>query len=389
MSQTYNSITRVDTESRYLRLLSSIRSLLMIIKNVLLILIGSYGLSASLHIILRWWIPDGSTTISFFNTFAHLLWMPALVLFPLMLITRQWRIALTLALPTILFLSYYGYLFIPRQPPIILPTTKIINLQSHNLLANNRTPHRFTEIINDVSADIVALQEVSLNFEKRLDMIDSYPYKAIHGMSNNETLGTRETMGQAILSRYPILEDDYWSYDFLYKPLGHQRVVIDVEGQPIVIYNIHPTHPGMTGYAFFATEYRRQEFEDLMKRIQAETLPVIMMGDFNLNDLNYEYQLITQHLIDTYREVGQGMGLTFPDFGEANPIDSMKILPDSMPNNPPIPLLIRLDYVLHSEEFTGVSAYVYHSSGGSDHRPLVVQLALDTMDNHDINTKSP
>jgi vancomycin resistance protein VanJ len=150
-----------------------------------------------------------------------------------------------------------------------------------------------------------------------------------------------------------------------------------VEGQSIVIYNVHPTHPGMTTVAFFDASLRRREFTDLLNRIQSETLPVIMMGDFNLTDLSLEYRQISSTLTDTFREVGQGLGYTFPDFREARVSDSIEIIPDNFPEHLPTPLLMRLDYVFHSEEFTGVTAYVYHTSSGSDHRPLVVTLALD------------
>jgi len=306
--------------------------------------------------------------------------MPALILLPLMLILRQWQMAITLILPVVMFVSQYGVQFTPHQPPTLAESPTTITLQTHNLLARNRTPHRIPEIITDISADIVALQEVSVWFGARLETLDGYPYKAIHGQFNGFNYSQRETMGQAVLSRYPIIESDYWVYDFLPIPLAHQRVVIDVEGQHIVVYNIHPTHPGMTGVWLFDPSNRRREIEDLLTRVQSETLPVILMGDFNLNDLNYEYQLIDAVLNDAYREVGHGMGFTFPDFNEASAVDSIKVLPDIVSDFKLIPLMLRLDYVFHSEEFAGVSAYVYQTSGGSDHRPLVVQLVLDKVD---------
>jgi len=355
-------------------------TVLIIIKNILLILIGSYGLSVSIHIVLRLIVGERSTIVALFNTFAHLMWMPALILLPTMLFTKQGRIALTLILPAVMFILTYGGLFIPRQPEPALLTTPSITLQTHNLLARNRTPAHILDIIRDISADIVVLQEVSVDFEQRLLTLDEYPYVAIHGTADDGTLLMRDTMGQAILSQYPILEDEFWSYDFLPIPLSHQRAVLDVDGQHIVIYNVHPTHPGMTGNAFFDASLRRREVEDLLSRIATETLPVIMIGDFNLTDLSQEYSQISEQLIDTYREVGYGLGHTFPDFQEANILDSMQIIPENFPQYLPTPLLMRLDYVFHSEEFTGLTAYVHHTSGGSDHRPLVVTLALDNMD---------
>lgn len=344
----------------------------------MLILIGSYGLSVSIHIVLRYMVGERSTLVAFFNTFAHVMWMPALILLPMMLLFKQRRIAGTLILPAVLFIGSYGTMFMPRTTAAPSTDELSLTIQTHNVLANNRTPERIPEIVQDISADIVALQEVSLEFERRLETLDAYPYQAIHGKTDNAT--DRRTMGQGILSKYPILDDTYWTYDFGELPLGNQRVVIDVEGQLIVVYNVHPTHPGMTGHAFFDHRQRGKEIADLLQRVKAETLPVLLLGDFNMPDLSHDYSLITAHLTDTFRTVGRGMGFSFPDFGEANVHDSVQLLPDSLPGHLPTPLLLRLDYVFHSEEFTGVNAYIYHTSGGSDHRPLVVELALDTLD---------
>jgi len=312
--------------------------------------------------------------VAFFNTFAHVMWMPALILLPLMLLFKQRRIAVTLILPVLLFLGNYGVMFMPRTTAAPSTDEHYLTIQTHNLLANNRTPERIPGIIQDISADIVALQEVSVEYAHMLEKLDEYPYKAIHGKVDNAT--EHRTMGQAVLSKYPILEDSYWTYDFATLPLGNQRVVIEVEGQRIVLYNVHPTHPGMTGRAFFDHRQRGREIADILQRIESETLPVLLIGDFNMPDLSEDYSRITAQLVDTFRSVGHGMGFSFPDFREAKITDSVQFIPDNFPDYIPSPLFLRLDYVFHSEEFVGIHAYIHHTSGGSDHRPLVVTLAL-------------
>jgi endonuclease/exonuclease/phosphatase (EEP) superfamily protein YafD len=338
---------------------------------------GLYGVGASLHIVLRWIIPDSPTLIAFINTFAHLLWMPALVLFPIAVMSRRWQWVIVLFLPMVLFIAHYGEAFVPRNPVMASPTVPMIDLLTYNLLGNNRTPQRIPDVITTVDADIVALQEVSVTFGEQIATLEQYPYQAIHSAADHgDDLKRRETMGQAVLSRYPIIEDDYWVYDFLPIPLAHQRVVVDIDGAQVVVYNVHPTHPGMTGASFFSTEFRRREVQDLLDRVTSETLPVIMLGDFNLSDLNVEYDQITAVLTDSYREVGQGMGFTFPDLGEVNARDSISFAPNFVSDFQIIPLMLRLDYVFHSADFKAVSAHVHHTSGGSDHRPLWVRLAI-------------
>lgn len=336
--------------------------------TVLKVLIGSYGLSLLLFLLLRIVIGESWVMIAIFNTFAHLLLIPALFVLPILLLARQWRMAIIFVPIVLSFLFHYGALFL-ANPVELADTAKRIPILSYNVLATNRTPEGSIEIIKSANADIVTLQEVSPNFAILLQTELDYPYTAIHAG------GERPTMGQAVLSRYPILEDEYWIYDWLPIPLGHQRVALDVDGVEVVIYNVHPAHPGMTN-SFFNATYRRREIESLLERIAQETAPLIMIGDFNLTDLTEDYGRIRAHLIDSWYEVGQGMGMTFPDFQSAALQDSARIFPDSFPNHLATPLFLRLDYAFHSEAFTATRMYIWDKAGGSDHRPLFVELAL-------------
>ena len=294
-----------------------------------------------------------------------------------MLIVQQWIIALTFALPVLKFIQKYGRLYLPKQVNEIDDSAQILTIQTYNVLSRNRVPDKLVAVICEISADIVALQELSAPVQQHIIKLDQYQHKALHGLNDDSSLDLRSTMGQGILSRFPILEDEYWVHDYLPIPLGHQRVLIDVNGQKIAIYNVHPIHPGMTFDSFYDSNLRNREVLDLLQRIQSETVPVIMLGDHNLTDLSDEYAQITSVLTDTHFEVGKGMGLTFPDYKDATMQDTTDTMPDYLPQHPPLPQLLRLDYVFHSEEFTGVQMYVHHTSGGSDHRPLVVKLALD------------
>jgi len=72
---------------------------------------------------------------------------------------------------------------------------------------------------------------------------------------------------------------------------------------------------------------------------------------------------------DTFREVGWGMGFTGPDWSH----------PQSQEGLPFIPIHQRMDYIFHDKEFfLPVEAHVWPVSGGSDHRPLFAELAINT-----------
>jgi endonuclease/exonuclease/phosphatase family metal-dependent hydrolase len=75
-----------------------------------------------------------------------------------------------------------------------------------------------------------------------------------------------------------------------------------------------------------------------------------------MSDQSEAYRRVTGTYDDAYRLEGAGLGLTQPAW-----------LPQ-----------IRIDYVFHVAAFVPVSARVWHTSGGSDHLPVLVELALQT-----------
>lgn len=323
------------------------RFIIGVICAVTITLIDAYAVSVILLLLGRFFIGERWTVIAFFNTFMHLLWVPALLLLPLCLLFRQKR-SVGLLLPAVFaFVFTYGGQFLPRvtATPADAPHITVL---SYNLLADGGDVSHRIAVIREVNADIVALQEFSHEASAVVPaaLADLYPFIALHPHDQG-------TAGQAILSRFPVLEDAYWRYDWLPVALGHQRVVLDIGGVPVILYNVHPTHPGMTGAGFFNPAYRSREITDILARMAAENGPVLLMGDFNLTDLSEDYARITDRYQDAYRAAGWGMGPTFPA----------------------IPFL-RLDYLFFNDRFQAQAAKVWHTSGGSDHHGIVVQLAL-------------
>jgi endonuclease/exonuclease/phosphatase (EEP) superfamily protein YafD len=328
----------------FLRLLGAFR-------NFYIAMTGAYGLSVVLFLLGRVMIGESWLVIQFFNTFAHLLWLPALILLPITLLMREWRIALLLLPAVFMLVIVYGRQFVPDNITVPEDAT-VIKILTHNIYGGNTDTEAILSIIRSTDADIVALQEANYPmtqaFERELSQ--EYPYQARHPQENL-------VQGMAFLSRYPIIEDEYWRFDWLPTPLAHQRIEIQLsQEQSIVVYNAHPTHPAMNGN-FFNPSWRSRELAEVYARTQTETLPVIWLGDFNMPHLSDDYQLITQTFEDTYQRVGWGMGWTFPMFPQ------------------PIAFL-RLDYVFISSEFEAVSSAVLPSSGGSDHLPLTATVAL-------------
>ncbi len=328
--------------------------------NTFLAMSGAYGLSVLGFLLLRqlagesWWI------IAVMNSFAHLLFAPALILIPLMLLLRQFRMIVLLLPPLAAFILTYGELFTQRV--VALPAdSQPITLLTYNISPQQVNLGPMTENIRQANADIVTIQELSEPAAAYLDaeLAELYPYRAFHPQPG------QPIPGQGILSRYPITSDDYWQIN-----LGHQRVTLEIGGQEVTLYNVHPIHPFVARSGF---EMRTDEVNVFLERAAQDTGPLLLVGDFNLSDQSEDYGRIRAGgYSDLYRSVGWGMGFTFPDLKANNPqMAIVNLIPDFL-----LPIA-RIDYVFYNESFTGLAAQVLPESGHSDHRPLYATLALN------------
>jgi vancomycin resistance protein VanJ len=87
-------------------------------------------------------------------------------------------------------------------------------------------------------------------------------------------------------------------------------------------------------------------------------VPAVVGGDLNSGERSGAYRrLVDAGFTDPQRDVGSGMGFTWPSDGRW------------------LPPVVRVDWVL-ARGVTATSAEV-HRAPGSDHRAVVVDLALD------------
>ena len=310
-------------------------------------LAGAYGLSVAGFLLLRWLVGERWTVIALFNSFAHLLLIPALVLMPLALLLRR-RILIAILLPALLFFALsYGVVFVPQPARA---ATDALRLMTYNLKGQTHDLDPALAIIREIDANVVALQEVSMEMAARIetDLADVYGYQALHPQPESRIAG------QAVLSRYPVLEDEYRRLN-----LSAQRVTLEIEGQAVTLYNVHPMQP-MVPRGFVM---RAEDIGDILQQARGETGPLLLAGDFNMSDLSEDYHRVASAYHDTYRAVGWGMGFTFP-----------AMLPFFGSNL--VRPLARLDYVFHNNHFEALTARVWPERGGSDHLPVVVTLAF-------------
>jgi vancomycin resistance protein VanJ len=335
-----------------------------LLDDALTLLSVVYGLALNTYLVLRTLFGERFGLIGLANSFHPWLLLPSFVLVPLNFIRRRFAVGFGLLSGVTAFVAAYGDRFLPKAEArqVYFHTDHELAILTFNTQAQKCADDRILTVIRETNADVVALQELAMETAEhiRAELTDLYPFQALHPHP-------RTTAGQGFLSRIPILDDEYWHNRYVPEKFGHQRVQIQIDSEIITFYNIHPVHPGLNG-SFYNDEDRAEDIGAILARAETEPGSVILLGDFNMADQSDDYERITARYHDTFRETGYGLGLTFPDFESP--------CPDFVFRSPI--RLLRLDYIFYRGALRALESRVWHTSGGSDHRPLFGRLALET-----------
>ncbi|MCA9881801.1 MAG: endonuclease/exonuclease/phosphatase family protein [Anaerolineae bacterium] len=317
------------------------------------LIVGLYGLGTLAFLILRTFVGDGWWPIALYNSIGHLLWLPAFGLVFICLFARKWLLTLLMFFPVAAFIMTYAWA-LPKTTDLNARGTDV-TIMTFNILHRDGDYQDRAQAIRESGADIVAVQELDQAAAARFqqDLIDIYPYQALYP--------ERWYAGQGILSKIPFEEMDYWRSEVIPNSFGYQRAVVNVGGYPVTIYNLHLLHP-MAGGTFFDATYRQLEVTDVLQRTLAEEGRVVMVGDFNMNDLSDDYRRITEHFSDAQATLGGGLGWSWG-------IRKRDIQ---------LPPMIRLDYVFYNHLGIRPLDIQVMPNGGSDHHP--VRVTMDVYD---------
>ncbi len=341
------------------------RSLLLPIVIALYVLfVTSYGLM---------WLAtrDHLWQMDLMSNFTAWYFLPAPVLLVAALLLKRRRWAVPLIIILVISVAKYAPHFIPRVQEVGAADRPALTVMTMNMLKRNTNLEAVQAQIQASKADIITIQEIPDGFLKDIwpTLATSYPY-SMHVYSEPE--GSH--MG--LLSRYPLVTQEIFSVPKT-SYLRQLRVVVDVNGQRIVVYNLHLTAPKfqppanrgrLTGWLFpyeYTSYYRRWEMGFFNEHLTPETLPVLVMGDLNTADASSDYSVFHEltGLTDTFGEVGFGMGFTFPV--------EITLKEHQLPFVP----LMRLDYIWHNAQWQPLSAWLGGSTG-SDHLPVIARLKL-------------
>lgn len=262
-------------------------------------------------------------------------------------------------------LPLMGLIFGGREPipPTDSPRVRVMSYNIHSGFGVEGTMdlEAIAQVIEDSGAEIVGLQEVSRG-QLISGVADQLSYLASRlGFEHVEYFGTTDpTFGNAVLSRYPIVESVETHLPQVGTPLrrGYLGTTIDAGGTSLLFISTHLQHVNDPDV------HDRDPEGDLypVHREQIETIltkwggvePALLVGDFNARPgWRQLAELMSAGWVDSWAEVGAGDGFTS---NSANPEH-------------------RIDYVFHTPDLTVADAGVIQSRA-SDHFPVVVDINL-------------
>jgi len=214
---------------------------------------------------------------------------------------------------------------------------------------------RIAALIQRERADLVALQEVDRGVQ-RTDRRDlPAELAALTGLtcvfSNNFHYQGGE-YGNAVLTRFPVLSATNSHYQMLRtnEQRGILQLTLAVQQHRLVFMNTHIDYRGDDTERLLNVK----EIKELARQ-QAGT-PVILCGDFNDTPGGQVHQRLKEAFGDTWEQVGEGDGWTFPA---------------SKPRK-------RIDYIWISHA-SGIEPTVAEvpASEASDHLPLVAEFRFN------------
>jgi endonuclease/exonuclease/phosphatase family metal-dependent hydrolase len=185
-------------------------------------------------------------------------------------------------------------------------------------------PDRLAEAIEASGADVVALQEVDAYRERSgcrhqafeiAERLGMYVRLGANIRSGEECGNGRQALyGDAVLSRYPILE---WRHSLLPNGGGEQRgmveTLLDVDGRRIRVVATH--------LEYGSVSEREAQAHAVVEHLEHSAEPVVVMGDLNGEPDDSGLAPLRDAFTDAWAAAGDGDGFTNPSRAPQRRID--------------------------------------------------------------------
>ena len=220
-------------------------------------------------------------------------------------------------------------------------------------------PKRIAEVLKEIDADVVALQEVVGMDEAARE------HNQVHAIAEELGLDFRigenrrlrgGAYGNAVLSRVPIVSDQ--NHDLTcrrYEPRGCLEVTVKPQNSEtkLRIFNVH------LGTGFFERRYQAHRLFDVIAGESILASPRVVLGDFNEWTRGLTTKLFSYHLNSAEPEQRLGRARTYPG-----------VFP-----------LLHLDHIYYNS-FLKLKNITVHRSrlalAASDHLPIVAEFTVDS-----------
>lgn len=282
------------------------------------------------------------------------LFFPALVLVPLALHRGAWGVRLALAVVVLVWAGLYAPALV-ASPARAAPGGLPVRAVSWNIHGVNTRFDDIAAALRDSDAGVACLQEFSHAQEAAIAadaaLATRYPYQILRPHDS-------ATLGMALLSAYPILEQGA-----LDDPPAIWAKLDLRDGRTLRVINAHPQPAGLrwvqAGDRRLPVGFEPQVRDAQIARLRALTAPwlaagdaLLLAGDLNVTEREPGYRDAAAGLLDAQRVAGSGAGLTWQ--------------PVTWPVIGRVPML-RIDYLLSSPRLVPLQIASDCAPRGSDH----------------------
>jgi endonuclease/exonuclease/phosphatase (EEP) superfamily protein YafD len=242
-----------------------------------------------------------------------------------------------------------------------------LRLATFNVNYGNRRGDLVLRAIEESSADIICLQETTLQSEQFLKRHLANEYPEFHVIGHdNKFYAERFAFVSRIAPRdleFNGPKDGlfgFWCGTFT---LGHRDIrVVNVHLKPFML-NRESAIVGIMGAVAATEDCHAKEIARIIKSLP-DDLPVIVAGDFNsMSTFSAPQRMMSAGFIDSFAAVHEN--------ADAHPTWHWKTRP--------LPLSLRIDYIFHSNGLQTTRSRVIGPTG-SDHSLLVSEFSLSKHD---------
>jgi len=289
---------------------------------------------------------DSRSSLVGLNALTPLLYLPAWPVAVAAGLGRRWALFGTALVTVVAHVAFIAPELSAREPVPAVPAGALhLRLFSANVYAFNTTPGPISEEIRAAAPDLVFLQEAGSAFLQRVDAsgaVAALPYRVL--------VPRVDAFAGVLASRWPLVDTEV--VELAGRPVM-LRATAMTENGPLRLYSVHTISP---------VGGDRQKWVDelhhVVDALRAEPGPVLVAGDFNATWGNKGFRkLLDLGLTDAAAARGRPFQMTWPR------------------NRRVVPPVIRIDHVLTTAGLT-VTAIRTGKGSGSDHRPLVADLAF-------------